>query len=147
MSLNLRPRLKLIQTVCLNCHTWGLLLYIDETGDTDDEPASELQDAIIKFQKTYEKFSKKNSEYHLVEEDFDQAFEDTGKEPDIRQAAEVFRRKIQSVVQTLEKRKKSAETKWTSRLGGFLIKLYPVARLSLGLTAGIAKVTLLLEKY
>ena len=43
-------------------------------------------------------------------------------------------------MRVLDKKKAASNAKWTNKLGNFLGKLYPVAKLSLSLTSAISEV-------
>jgi hypothetical protein len=100
---------------------------------------SELKSAIDDFKGNYRQFAEKNPHYLLIEdeEDFYGAFSNSQAEVDIRKAAQTFGNRISTVLRKVDKK---TEVKWTTRLGDFLIKLYPLARLSLAMAGGIAEV-------
>lgn len=100
---------------------------------------SELKSAIDDFKGNYHQFAEKNPHYLLIEdeEDFNEAFNNSQAEVDIRKAAQTFGNRIWTVLKRVEK---NTEAKWTTRLGEFLTKLYPLARLSLVMAGGIADV-------
>jgi hypothetical protein len=108
------------------------------TVDSDAQPTrtstslSELSDAIAQFKDNYEKFAKENSTFILIDKDIQAALQDAQAEIDIRSAARIFSDGIWGALRTVEAKKKAQSTKWTTRLGNALTKLYPIARLSLG---------------
>jgi septation ring formation regulator EzrA len=101
---------------------------------------TELADAIDKFKENYQLFANKNSQFLLIDEDLQEAFQKAQRQDNIQRAAVTFSEGIWAALRTVEKKKKSAEGKWTTKLGNVLTKLYPVARLSLGLAANIGDV-------
>jgi hypothetical protein len=98
----------------------------------------ELTEAIDEFKKNYEAFSAKNRQFLLI--DTEAAFQAAQKQNDIRHAAKTFSDSIWEVLHALEKKRKMKSGRWTTKLGNALSKLYPIARLSLGLAQAIGDV-------
>jgi hypothetical protein len=103
-------------------------------------PLSELKGAVEGFQKNYEMFAKHNERYLLVQDEFGNAFDDAENKTDYKKAAEMFRVSLVVTMNTIEKRQASNKNKWTGKLGTFLQKLYPLARISLSFASTIADV-------
>lgn len=99
-----------------------------------------MADAIDQFKENYQLFAKKNSQFLSIDEDLQEAFQKAQGQDNIQRAAMAFSEGIWAALRTVEKKKKSAEGKWITKLGNVLTKLYPVARLSLGLAANIGDV-------
>ena len=104
---------------------------------------SELEEAIAEFKTNYERFAKKNKQFLLIDDEFNGAFQNAQVEQDIRKSARTFGDGIQTAMRTIEKKKLATKGNWTTRLGNFLTKLYPVARFCLSLVGPIAGVSLL----
>jgi hypothetical protein len=100
----------------------------------------ELEEALNEFKKNYVQFAQKNRQYVLMEDELTNIFSSDATSGDIKDTAKIFEDNIWKTVRITERRKSLTETKWTARIGQFLTKLYPVARLSCGLTAAIAEV-------
>jgi hypothetical protein len=98
----------------------------------------ELTEAIDEFKKNYEAFSAKNRQFILI--DTEAAFQAAQEQPDIRHAAKTFSDSIWEVLHAVEKKRKMKSGRWTTKLGNALSKLYPIARLSLGLVQAIGDV-------
>jgi hypothetical protein len=101
---------------------------------------SELEDAIKMFKSNYSQFAKKNQKYILIDDELEIAFPEQITPSDIQSTVEIFSNNIRKTLHVSERRKSLTETRWTSDVGQFFTKLYPVARLSCGLTAAIAEV-------
>ena len=111
---------------------------IDETKRSKSD--SQLTDAIVRFKTTYTTFVQKNSQFIQLDESLEGAFSAAQAECDIRQGAKKFSDGIWAVLETIQKKRELAEENWTTKLGNVLIKLYPVARLSLSLLGAIGDV-------
>jgi hypothetical protein len=96
--------------------------------------------SVSEFKASYKAFVKRNSQFFLVDEDIDGAFQAAQTEEDIRRGSKIFTAGIWAALQAVQKRKNLAEGSWTTKLGNVLTKLYPVARLSLDLLASIGDV-------
>lgn len=100
----------------------------------------ELTEAIDEFKKNYEAFSAKNRQFFLIDTELQAAFQSAQEQTDIRHAAKTFSDSIWEVLHAVEKKRKMNSGKWTTKLGNALSKLYPIARLSLGLVQAIGDV-------
>jgi hypothetical protein len=76
-----------------------------------------------------------------VQDNLYQALENAGKENDIIQSAEIFATEISAIMGVRERKYGASQSKWTGKFVNFLIKLYPVAKLSLRLTSALADVS------
>lgn len=106
-----------------------------------DLAASELTTVLAEFKCHYEDFASNNQQFVLLADEFNQVFQDADAQCDIKQAAQTLGTGIQNALQIIEKKQKLSGSKWTTKAGSFLTRLYPVARLSLGLAAAIGEVT------
>jgi hypothetical protein len=68
------------------------------------------------------------------------AFPDQMTATSIKDTAKMFGDNISKVQHVTERRKSLTENKWTSRVGQFFTKLFPIAQFSLNLTVAIADV-------
>jgi hypothetical protein len=102
---------------------------------------SELEEAIAVSEKNYEQFIALNRKFVLIGDDFRGAFQNAEAGGDIRKSAQLFGDGVWAALRILERKQKFKQTNWTTRVGTFLTKLYPVARISLGLTVAIADVS------
>lgn len=105
---------------------------------------SELDDAIAEFKNNYELFMAVNSKFVLIDDDFRGAFQKAEAGGNVRQSAEIFRHTVWATVRTVENKQKYVQQKWIAKVGNFLTKLYPIAKLSLGLAGAIAEVSSIL---
>ena len=102
--------------------------------------ALELQKALDKFKLNYQLFVRNNKQYINVEEALDDAFLSLHGPVNIRDTAEIIRQKLWTTMTTSQTNKESQSSKWTTKIGQFVTKLYPVAKLASGLTASVAEV-------
>lgn len=103
---------------------------------------SKMMEALSKFKTHYEQFAVKNGRFILLGNDLHSVFNEAEVHSDTKVAAQTLEYSISKVLQTIEKRNDFGKTKWTRRLGNFLRKVYPVARLSLSLIERVAEVTI-----
>ena len=102
---------------------------------------SQLSEALAEFQGTYAKFIEKNKDYLLIDAEVQEAFKNADNvKGDIRKAAVTFADGIWDAIRTIEQRNLTTQGKWTSKLGHFMTKLYPVATLSVGLAGAVGQV-------
>lgn len=104
----------------------------------------ELITALDDFRKNCQAFSLKNKQFVLIDAELEIAFGAAQGQENIQRASTAFSNCIWNVLRTVEEKRKLAKGKWTTKLGKALSKLYPIARLSLGVTAAVADVYLLL---
>lgn len=112
----------------------------EEEQSNESKALSELNSAVTKFKNHYGQFAQKNRQFLRVDHDVHQAIEKAGKEQDIKRSAGIFGKEINATLQVTERKRDISNCKWTGKLSNFIIKLYPVARLSLRLTSAIADV-------
>lgn len=118
---------------------------ISDFKDTDDKDPrvsvalQELTSSVNRFEQHYEYFAKRNR-LHLVQLEVDAALSKAKEERDFRRSALVFGNEITSVLEATAKKQKLTHSKWTHKLGAFLITLYPIVKLSLGLAGAAAEV-------
>jgi len=100
----------------------------------------ELAEAIEEFKKNYKAFAKENKQFLLIDHDVECAFQSAEAGKDIRHSAQLFGNDIGTVLRTIERKTEFKKSKWISRVGGFLTRLYPIASLSLSLAGAIGQV-------
>lgn len=103
---------------------------------------SELDVSVAEFRKNYELFVKKNSNFFLIDDEFNDAFRNAEASDDIKRSAQIFGDRIWGVLQSIETKKTTGRATWLNKLANFLTNVYPVAMLSLNLAAAIAEVSL-----
>jgi hypothetical protein len=101
---------------------------------------TELDVAATEFRENYELFAKKHPDVLLFEDEFNTAFRSAEVSDDIKRSAQIFGDGIRAVLQTMETKKSIGKPAWQTKLGTFLAKVYPVAMLSLNLTASVSEV-------
>jgi hypothetical protein len=75
-----------------------------------------------------------------VQTEVDEALNKVKDERDFKQSAVIFGKEITSVLEVSAKKQKLSKTKWTGKLGSYVIALYPIAKLSLNLAGAAAQV-------
>ena len=112
----------------------------------DDDPTSralkDLKEASTVFEENYEYYIKMNPQQGIIKSDegIQMAIDKAGKSADMKRSAKIFGNEILMTLNAMEKKTKMSDLRWTSKLGNFLSKLYPVAMLSLSFTGVIAEV-------
>lgn len=106
---------------------------------------TEFEAAVTKFTENYKRFASKHAQYLVVEDDFYQAFLVAKTGNDISQAGQLFGNQVSASLGAFEKKKTATQGNWTTRLGNFFTKLYPVARLTLSLAGEVGGVSLKLD--
>ena len=100
----------------------------------------ELYSAVETFKKNYEQFAAQNTKFLLIGDEFQTSFANATATNDIRRSAEIFGDGVWSTLRAIESKHTAANTKWTSKVGNFLAKLYPVASLTLNLAVAASGV-------
>jgi hypothetical protein len=101
---------------------------------------SELESAVTEFKKQYLRFLEKNRKYTQIEDNIDLALQKADSEKEIKRSAKIFGEEIARVTRITGDKRVASEMTWRGRVGSFVTKLYPLARLSLRLTSSIAEV-------
>jgi hypothetical protein len=102
----------------------------------------ELYSAVETFKKNYEQFAAENAKFLLIGDEFQTSFANATATNDIKRSAEIFGDGVWSTLRAIESKHTAANTKWTSKVGNFLAKLYPVASLTLNLAVAASGVLL-----
>src|SRR5579859_8152395 len=110
-------------------------------GDPSREKAiSTLKLASEEFTTNYEKYQKKHREFMNISNEINSAIlmSDTGR--DISFSITVFKQQIANVVECTCRKQEISKAKWPNRVGTFLISLYPVVKIAVGLATTAAEV-------
>lgn len=117
----------------------------DRSENTKIDPSrqkaiSTLKLASEEFTINYEKYQKKHREFMNISNEIDSAIlvSDTGM--DISFSITVFKQQISNVVESTCRKQEISKAKWPGRVGAFLISLYPVVRIAIGLGTTAAEV-------
>lgn len=102
---------------------------------------SDFKDAIKELEEHNKQFFSSNPGFITIKDRFDTAFREADANRDIRSGSQVLSKGILTALQTLEAEGNIKKDKWTTKVGNFLKKLYPVARLSLKLTGAVVGVS------
>lgn len=116
-----------------------MLIWVNDPGPSDPKTLSELDQVIAEFRKNYQQFAKKNR-YLSIKDGVEKAIEQAGSEKNVKLSAQIFETHIDATLKSVENKQNDAKAKWTGKVGGFMKKLYPVARISLQLTSSAAEV-------
>ena len=112
-----------------------------EAEESSTGSFSAFEEAIAKFKGNYEKFAAKNSMYIHIIDDVQSAIQKAGSEINVKRAADIFEKQITATVEAKESKRKEADAKWMGKIGRFLKKIYPIARMSLQIVSSGAEVT------
>jgi len=110
-------------------------------GDSPREKAiSTLKLASEEFTSNYEKYQKKHREFMNISNEINSAIlmSDTGR--DISFSITVFKQQIANVVESTCRKQEISKAKWPNRVGTFLISLYPVVKIAVGLATAAGEV-------
>jgi len=102
---------------------------------------SELNSAVAEFRDHYQRFRSRNQQLISVDDNIHSAIDNAVKVQDIKHSAHLFGAEISTTLTITKKKQELSGSKWLNKLGNFITKLYPVARLSLSLTSAIAEVS------
>jgi hypothetical protein len=108
------------------------------SGAASSKP--ELQRAVEEFQKNYRLFAGSHKKYILIEGDLEAGFPIQQTDAEIRDTAKAFGNAIWTTIGAIEKKDGIVGQKWPNKVGRFLVKLCPLARLALQLTGTVADV-------
>jgi len=101
---------------------------------------TELNTAVLEFKERCELLAKRNQKMVRIDEAAQTAILEATKNADIQSAATFFGSQISAAIRARTMRQETPDSVWSNKLCKFLTKLYPVARLSLGLTSALAEV-------
>jgi len=99
-----------------------------------------LTEVLVEFQKNYTKFTHKNRHFFVIDEGIFRAIQTAMQVGDIKRSSELFEQEISNTLLTLEKNQIESKSKWTSKLGRFVVRLYPIAKICLSVSSTAAEV-------
>jgi len=105
------------------------------------ERISDLNHALKNLEEHNKQFISTNPEFITVKDCFDTALHEADAHPDITQGCHVLSKGILSTLRILEAKRAIKKDKWITKVGNFLKKIYPIARLSLSLASAVAGVS------
>jgi hypothetical protein len=97
-------------------------------------------EAIKEFEGNYRKFVGNHKNFMIGEDEFDSAANRAQREDNMNKSAEVFRTEILKILEVHKQKEQAKEKKVVSKVGNFLIKLYPIAKLSLEVIGALGEV-------
>jgi hypothetical protein len=104
------------------------------------DPACELTIAASEFKQNYELFASKHRQYIILQDEIDLAARRAESETSASISAEIFSKRIVTFLEALQAKEEPTQSlKWTRKLGTFLQKVYPIARLCIGVTSSFAQ--------
>ena len=109
-----------------------------DTGTEERNALTELNTAVLEFKERYELLAKRNQKMVRIDEVAQTAILEATKNADIQSAATFFGSQISAAIRA-RTMQETPDSVWSNKLCKFLTKLYPVARLSLGLTSALAE--------
>jgi hypothetical protein len=108
---------------------------------------SELEAAVAEFEDHYSTFAEKNQQFlptcDRIPDELRVAIGKAEGGSDMKLSARIFEEQIAGILQATKSKEEVSKNSWTGRLANFLSKLYPVAKLSLGITTSISGVSTL----
>ena len=81
-----------------------------------------------------------------VKDGVEKALQLAGSEKDIKRSAKIFEEQIEVTVLATEKKQETSKAKWTGKVGAFLKKIYPIARISLKLASSAGEVSIIIYR-
>jgi hypothetical protein len=119
-----------------------------ETNTSVSDPACELTIAASEFRQNYELFVSKHRQYITLHDEIDLAARRADSETCASISAEIFSNRIVTVLETMQAKEETTGTrKWTRKLGAFLKKVYPIAKLCIGVTSSFAEASNLYSAF
>jgi hypothetical protein len=111
-----------------------------ETKASASDPPCELTIAASEFRQNYELFISKHRQYFILQDEIDLAARRAESERSPSISAEIFSERIVTFLEALQAKEASTPSHgWTRKLGTFLKKVYPIARLCIGVTSSFAE--------
>jgi hypothetical protein len=90
--------------------------------------------AASEFRQNYELFTSKHRQYITLQDEIDLAARKAESETSPSISAEMFSNRIVTFLEVLQAKESTPSLKWTRKLGAFLKKVYPIAKLCIGVT-------------
>jgi hypothetical protein len=111
-----------------------------EATSSASDPPSELTIAALEFRQNYELFTSKHRQYITLQDEIDLAARRAESETNPGISAEIFSKRIVTFLEAVQAKEESTPShKWTRKLGTFLKKVYPIAKLCIGVTSSFAE--------
>lgn len=121
---------------------------VDAIADPNPEPRtpsngdSDVDKALEEFKENYRRFEKSTGTpvVQIDEDELNNAITAANIEEDLPESSKLFETKIKDIVKQMRENQDIRNETWTGKLVTFLVKLYPLTRTSLQLTAAVAQV-------
>ena len=112
---------------------------------TPEKAMSALQVASDEFTKNFERFQAKHKQFVSLDDDISSAIVNADTVADPVLSALAFKQHISNVLAITERKAELSQAKWPNKVGSFLVSLYPVIRIAVGLGTTAAEVCALME--
>ena len=122
-------------------HTCQLTLDADLRTSRMVATMSELNEAVSEFRNNYQQYAAKNRQFVLIENDLHGKLQNIHAHGRLGETAQVFGDQIWEVMRGIESKKEISKKKWTTKLGIFSSKLFPIVSLSLNLADAVSQVS------
>ena len=101
----------------------------------------ELNKAVDEFRGHYILFTKNDTRLLAINEaDLDSALSRSSHITSVKGSATFFGKEIRNVMSSTKQKEQLVETKWTTRVGDFCCRLYPVAKFSIQIAGAVGQV-------
>jgi hypothetical protein len=100
----------------------------------------ELQRASEQFTHNYERFLAKNNQFLTLDREIDSAIQIAEVGEEISYSATLFKKHISNVLEVNHRKDEHSQSKWPSKVGRLLSALYPVVKITIGVTTTVAEV-------
>jgi hypothetical protein len=111
---------------------------------TERDAIADLNIAAAEFFELYEKFAKRGNNFIVAPTNaIQKAMQLSSGEHDVTHSAEVFGDEIAKILDALV----GKDIPWTSKVGHFMKRLYPIASISLRLTSSVSEVICILPTF
>jgi hypothetical protein len=113
---------------------------------TLDQPAGsskalrELRKVSERFRHNYERFLAKHDQFLTLNNEIDSAIQVAEVGTEISYSAAIFKKHISNVLEVNNRKEEYSNTKWPSKVGRLLGALYPVVKITIGITTTVAEV-------
>jgi len=113
----------------------------DELDSTHPRAVLELNKAVDEFRNHYILFTKNDKRLLAINEaDLDSALSRSSLTTGVKGSATLFGKEIRNVMSITKQKEQLVETKWTTRVGEFCCRLYPVAKFSIQIAGVVGQV-------
>jgi hypothetical protein len=100
----------------------------------------ELKRASEQFTHNYERFLSKHNQFLTLDREIDSAIQIAEVGDEISYSATLFKKHISNVLEVNHRKDEHSQSKWPSKVGRLLSALYPVVKITIGVTATVAEV-------